>query len=59
MTTTLACWGFQGFLPDGPPVGLLVLSPMKWEVLALVPAIGVVAGFTGLRLYERRLRRAR
>jgi hypothetical protein len=27
VTTALACWGFQGFLPTGPPVGLLVLSP--------------------------------
>jgi hypothetical protein len=58
VTTMLACWGFRGFLPDGPPVGLLMLSPLKWEVLVLVPVIGVVGGFTGLRLYERRLRRA-
>jgi len=59
VTTTLACWGFQGFLPDGPPVGLLMLSPLKWEFLVLVPVIGVVAGVAGLRFYERRLRRAR
>jgi hypothetical protein len=57
VTTTLACWGFRGFRPAGPPVGLLVLSPMKWEVLVLVPLIGVVAGFAGLRLRERQLRR--
>jgi hypothetical protein len=57
VTTALVCWGFQGFLPSGPPVGLLVLSPLHWEALILVPVIGVVAGFTGLRLYERRLRR--
>jgi hypothetical protein len=59
VTTTLACWGFRGFLPDGPPVGLLMLSPVKWEFLALVPLIGVAAGFAGLRFYERRLRRVR
>jgi len=57
VTTMLACWGFRGFLPDGPPVGLLMLSPLKWEVLVLVPVIGVVAGFTSLRLYERLLGR--
>lgn len=57
VTTTLACWGFRGFLPDGPPVGLLMLSPLKWEVLVLVPVIGVIAGFIGLRLYESLLGR--
>jgi hypothetical protein len=56
VTTALVCWGFQGFLPSGPPVGLLVLSPLHWEALILVPVIGVVADFTGLWLYERRLR---
>jgi hypothetical protein len=54
--SALVCWGFQGFLPSGPPAGLLVLSPLHWEALMLVPVVGVVAGFTGLRLYERRLR---
>jgi hypothetical protein len=57
VTTMLACWGFRGFLPDGPPVGLLMLSPLKWEVLVLVPVIGVIAGLIGLRLYERLLGR--
>ena len=57
VTTALACWGFQGFLPTGPPVGLLVLSPLKWQDLVLVPVIGVAAGFIGLRIYERLLRR--
>ena len=57
VTTTLACWGFRGFLPAGPPFGLLVLSPLHWQVLVLVPVIGVAACFTGLRLYERLLRR--
>jgi hypothetical protein len=60
VTTTLACWAcwaFRGFLPAGPPFGLLVLSPLQWQVLVLVPVIGVVAGLIGLRLYERLLRR--
>jgi hypothetical protein len=57
LTTTAACWGFQGFLPDGPPFGLFVLSPLRWQALVLVPVISVIAGFTGLRLYERQLRR--
>ena len=57
MTTTLACWGFQGFLPAGPPFGLLVLSPLHWQALVLVPVTGVATGFIGLRLYERLLRR--
>lgn len=57
VTTTLACWGFRGFLPAGPPAGLLMLSPLQWQVLVLVPVIGVVAGFIGLRFYERLLRR--
>jgi hypothetical protein len=57
VTTALVCWGFQGFLPTGPPFGPLMLSPLQWDVLVLVPAIGVVACFTGLRLYERLLRR--
>ena len=43
MTTTLACWGFQGFLPAGPPFGLLVLSPLHWQALVLVPVTGRVA----------------
>jgi hypothetical protein len=58
VTTTLTCWGFRGFLPAGPPVGLLMLSPFQWQDLVLIPVIGVVAGFTGLRVYERSLRRA-
>lgn len=57
VTTALACWGFRGFVPVGPPVGLLWLSPMQWQLLFLVPVVGVVAGFTGLRRYERLLRR--
>jgi hypothetical protein len=57
VTTTLACWGFRGFLPAGPPLGLLMLSPLHWQVLVLVPVIGVVGCFAGLRLYERLLRR--
>jgi len=57
VTTALVCWGFRGFLTAGPPFGLLVLSPLQWQVLVLVPVIGVVAGFIGLRLYERLLRR--
>ncbi len=57
VTTALACWGFRGFLPGGMPFGPLVLSPLQWQVLVLVPVIGVVAGFIGLRLYERLLRR--
>ena len=57
VTTTLACWGFRGFLPAGPLFGPLVLSPLQWQLLVLVPVIGVVAGFIGLRLYERLLRR--
>jgi hypothetical protein len=57
VTTALACWGFRGFRPAGPPFGLLVLSPLEWQVLVLVPVIGVAAGVTGLRLYERLLRR--
>jgi hypothetical protein len=54
VTTALACWGFQGFLPNGIP-GPLV--PVQWQPLALVPVIGVVTCFIGLRLYERLLRR--
>jgi hypothetical protein len=57
VTTALVCWGFRGFLPGGLPLGLLVLSPLQWQDLVLVPVIGVVACFIGLRLYERRLRR--
>jgi hypothetical protein len=33
-----------------------VLSPLEWEVLVLVPVVGVAACFAGLRLYERLLR---
>jgi hypothetical protein len=47
----------RGFLPAGTPFGPLVLSPFQWQDLVLVPVIGVVAGFTGQRLYERLLRR--
>jgi hypothetical protein len=54
VSTTLACWGFR---PAGPPFGLLMLSPLHWQALVLVPVIGVVADFVGLRLYEHRLRR--
>jgi hypothetical protein len=57
VTTALVCWGFQGWLPNGTPFGPLMLSPLQWDVLVLVPAIGVVACYTGLRLYERLLRR--
>jgi hypothetical protein len=57
VSTTLACWGFRGFRPAGPPFGLLMLSPLHWQALVLVPVIGVVADFVGLRLYEHRLRR--
>jgi hypothetical protein len=57
VTTALACWGFRGFRPTGIPFGPLVLSPFQWQALVLVPVICVVAGFTGLRLYERLLRR--
>jgi len=57
VTTALVCWGFRGFLPGGLPLGLLMLSPLQWQDLVLVPVIGVVACFIGLRLYERRLRR--
>jgi hypothetical protein len=57
VTTALVCWGFQGFRPTGPPFGLLMLSPLQWQDLVLVPLIGVVACFIGLRLYERLLRR--
>jgi hypothetical protein len=55
VTTTLTCWGFRGFLPGGVPFGLLMLSPLEWQALVLVPVIGVVAGLIGLRLYERLL----
>ena len=41
----------------GTLFGPLVLSPFQWQILVLVPVIGVVAGFIGLRLYERLLRR--
>jgi hypothetical protein len=57
VTTALVCWGFQGFLPTGPPFGPLMLSPLQWQLLVLVPVIGVAACLTGLRLYERLLRR--
>jgi hypothetical protein len=57
VTTALVCWGFRGFLPGGLPLGLLMLSPLQWQDLVLVPVIGVVACFIGLRLYERLLRR--
>jgi hypothetical protein len=58
VTTTLACWGFRGFLlPSGPPGGLLMLSPFQWQDLVLVPVTGMVAGFIGLRFYERLLSR--
>jgi DNA-binding HxlR family transcriptional regulator len=55
VTTVLACWGFRGFRPTGIPLGPLVLT--SWQALVLVPVIGVIAGFTGLRVYERLLRR--
>jgi hypothetical protein len=57
VTTALACWGFRGFRTTGIPFGPLVLTSFQWQALVLVPVIGVVAGFTGLRLYERLLRR--
>jgi hypothetical protein len=57
VTTALACWGFRGFRPIGIPFGPLVLTSFQWQALVLVPVIGVVAGFTSLRLYERLLRR--
>jgi hypothetical protein len=57
LTTTLACWGFRGFVPAGPPVGLFALSPFHGQDLVLVPVIGVVAGFIVLQFYERLLRR--
>jgi hypothetical protein len=57
VTTVLACWGFRGFRPTGIPLGPLVL--ISWQALVLVPVIGVIAGFTGLRVYERLLRRRR
>ncbi|MGH3222688.1 MAG: hypothetical protein ACRDPY_29000 [Streptosporangiaceae bacterium] len=55
VTTALACWGFRGFRPTGIPFGSLVL--LRWQVLVLVPVIGVVTCFIGLRLYERLFRR--
>ena len=57
VTTALVCWGFQGWLPTRLPFGPLMLSPLQWQDLVLVPVIGVVACFIGLRLYERLLRR--
>jgi hypothetical protein len=57
VTTALVCWGFQGFLRTGLPFDPLMLSPLQWQDLVLVPVIGVVACFIGLRLYERLLRR--
>ena len=57
VTTALVCWGFQGWLLTGLPFGPLMLSPLQWQDLVLVPVIGVVACFIGLRLYERLLRR--
>jgi hypothetical protein len=57
VTTALACWGFRGWAPSGTPFGPLMLSPLQWHLLVLVPAIGVAACFTGLRVYERWLRR--
>jgi hypothetical protein len=56
LTTTLACWGFRGYVPAGPPIGLLSLSPFHWQVFVLVPVIGVGASFICLQLYERLLR---
>jgi len=41
VTTALACWGFQGFLPAGISFGPLVL--VQWQALVLVPIIGVVS----------------
>jgi hypothetical protein len=55
VTTALVCWGFQGFLPNGIPFGPLVL--VKWQALVLIPVTGVIICLTGLRLYERLLRR--
>jgi hypothetical protein len=40
---SLVCWGFQGFRPAGPPFSPLMLSPLQWQDLVLVPVIGVVA----------------
>ena len=57
VTTALACWGFRGWGPSGTPFGPLMLDPLQWQLLVLVPAIGVAACFTGLRVYERWLRR--
>jgi hypothetical protein len=34
-----------------------VLSPQHWQALVLVPVVGVVTGFIGLRLYDRLRRR--
>jgi Trk-type K+ transport system membrane component len=54
VTTALVCWGFEGFLPNGIPFSLVL---MQWQPLVLIPVIGVITCFTGLRLYERLLRR--
>ena len=57
VTTALACWGFRGWTPEAGPFAPLMLDPLQWHLLVLVPAIGVAACFTGLRVYERWLRR--
>jgi hypothetical protein len=49
--------GVPGFRPAGPPFGPLMLSPLQWQDLVLIPVIGVVACFTGPRLHERLLHR--
>jgi hypothetical protein len=55
VTTALVAGGSR-FPPAGPPFGPLILSPLHWQDLVLVPVIGMVADLIGLRLYERLLR---
>jgi hypothetical protein len=35
VTTVLACWGFRGFRPAGPPFGPLMLSPLQCRALVV------------------------
>jgi hypothetical protein len=49
--------GVRRFSADRAALRAAHAEPLQWQVLALIPAIGVVAGFIGLRLYERLLRR--
>ena len=49
--------GVPGLPAERDSVRLARAEPVQWQALVLVPVIGVITCFIGLRLYERLLRR--